>query len=430
MPILRLLLRIADRPHLPRPTIRLRLTALYGLLFTLGSAVLLVITNLLVRRATSGGSCHADTDGQVTCVIPGHAGKESTVITSGGFPSRVGATRQATGLSLLVQGQNANDLHQLFVYSWLALAIMAVVSVALGWLVAGRVLRPLRTITATARSISATNLHKRLALNGPDDEFKELGDTFDDLLTRLEQFIASQRQFVANASHELRTPLALQRTIIQLALADPDATMDSLRAAHERVLISEAQQERILEALLALARGQAGLAKREQADLAVLTGQVLLARQSRARERSIEVHSVLAPAPMTGDPRLAERLLANLVDNAIAYNAAPGWIELVTGRRGDVAFVSVSNTGPVVDAGAVDRLTRPFERLATERTGHRDGSGLGLSIVQAVVNAHAGSLTLRPRPGGGLIVEAAFPGSDSAADEDPKPGSLRHVPAR
>jgi signal transduction histidine kinase len=423
MPILRQLLRIADRPQLPRPTIRLRLAALYGLLFTLCSAVLLVITNVLVRRATSAGSCHADTDSQVTCVIPGHAGKESTVITSGGFPSRVGATRQASGLNLLVHGQNANDLHQLFVYSWLALAIMAVVSVALGWLIAGRVLRPLRTITATARSISATNLHERIALDGPDDEFKELGDTFDDLLTRLEQFITSQRQFVANASHELRTPLALQRTIIQLALADRDATIDSLRAAHERVLVSEAQQERILEALLALARGQAGLAKREPFDLAVLAEQVILARQSRAREHSIEIHSVLAPALMTGDPRLAERLLANLVDNALVYNAAPGWIDLVTGRRGDVAFVSVSNKGPVIAAGDADRLTRPFERLATERTGHAEGSGLGLSIVQAIANAHAGSLTLRPRPGGGLTVEAAFPGADGAAGEDPKPGS-------
>ena len=254
--------------------------------------------------------------------------------------------------------------------------------------VSGLALRPLRTITATARSISATNLHERLALSGPNDELKELGDTFDDLLTRLEQFIASQRQFVANASHELRTPLALQRTAIQLALADPDATMESLRAAHERVLASGAQQERLIEALLALARGQAGLTRRQPFDLAVLAEQILLARQSLARARSIEIRSVLAPAPMTGDPRLAERLVANLVDNALAYNAAPGWINVMTGRRGDGAFVSVSNTGPVVDAGDVDRLTRPFERLETGRTGHRDGSGLGLSIVQAIVNAH------------------------------------------
>jgi len=430
MPVLRKLLRIADRPLLPRRTVRLRLAALYGLLFTISGAVLLVITNVLVRSATGAGSCYTDANGRVTCVIPGRKGGRSIVMSVSGTPSNGMSSRQAHGFAQIVNSQQAADLHQLFVYSWLALAIMAVASAALGWIVAGRVLRPLRTITATVRNISATSLHERLALSGPNDELKELGDTFDALLARLEQFIASQRQFVANASHELRTPLALQRTVTQLALADPDATADSLRAAHERVLISGAQQERILEALLALARGQAGLTKRQPFDLAVLTGRVLLARQSRARERSIEVRSVLAPAPMTGDPHLAERLLANLVDNALAYNTTPGWIDLMTGRRGDVAFVSVSNTGPIIDAGEVDRLTRPFQRLATERTGHRDGSGLGLSIVQAIVNAHAGSLTLRPRPSGGLTVEAAFPGVDSAADRTRRRDPLRPVPER
>jgi signal transduction histidine kinase len=409
MPIHRHLLRIAGRPHLPRRTIRLRLTVLYGLLFTLSGAVLLVITNVLVRSATGAGSCHVDTSGAVACVVPGRHGKGSGFLTIGGaFQSKGGAARQARGLGFLVSSQNANDLHQLFVYSWLALAIMAVLSVALGWLVAGRVLRPLRTITATARNISATNLHERLALSGPNDELKELGDTFDGLLARLEQFIRSQRQFVANASHELRTPLALQRTAIQLALADPDATMESLRAAHNRVLASGAQQERLIEALLTLTRGQAGLIKHEPFDLAILAEQVLLTCQSRARERSIEVRCVLAPAPMTGDPRLAERLLANLVDNALAYNSSPGRIDLRTERHGNIALLSITNTGPVVDAGAVDRLTRPFERLASERTGHGDGLGLGLSIVQAIVNAHAGFLAIRPRPRGGLTVEVTF----------------------
>jgi signal transduction histidine kinase len=430
VPVLRQLRRIADQPHLPRRTIRLRLTALYGLLFTISGAALLVITNVLVRSAAGAGTCHADTSGAVTCVIPGRNRKDASVLTVAGNSAAEGR-RTAHGLSLLASGQNAVDLHQLFVYSWLALAIMAVVSVALGWLIAGRVLRPLRTITAAARNISATNLHERLALSGPADELKELGDTFDDLLTRLEQFIASQRQFVANASHELRTPLALQRTAIQLALADPDATMHSLRAAHERVLASGAQQERLIEALLTLTRGQAGLTKREPFDLAILAEHVILARQTRARERSIEIRSVLASAPMTGDPRLAERLVANLADNALAYNSVPGRIDIMTGRRGDAAFVSITNTGPVIDAGDADRLTRPFERLATERTGHAEGSGLGLSIVQAIVNAHAGSLTLRPRPGGGLTVEAAFPSAgerhrrNQAAD--PAPDDLREA---
>jgi signal transduction histidine kinase len=422
--LLRYLLRIADRPHLPRRTIRLRLTVLYGLLFTISGAALLVITNVLVRTATSAGSCHRESKGSVVCTIPGHDGKGSGVLTISGFSAALrmkgAASRQVNRLSMLANSQNATDLHNLLVYSWLALAIMAVLSVALGWLVAGRVLRPLRTITTTARNISATNLHERLALGGPDDELKELGNTFDALLARLEQFVQSQRQFVANASHELRTPLAMQRTLIQLALTDPDATIESLQAAHERVLASGAQQERLIEALLTLTRGQAGLTRRDAFDLAILAEQVLLTRQYKARGRSIDLGSVLAPAPMTGDPRLVERLVANLVDNALAYNSDPGRIQVSTGRRGDVAVLSVTNTGPVVDAGAVGRLTQPFERLAPERTGNGQGSGLGLSIVQAIINAHEGSLAISPRPNGGLTVEVTFPSSDSSR-EGPRP---------
>jgi signal transduction histidine kinase len=422
MTVLRYLLRIADRPHLPRRTIRLRLTALYGLLFTLSGAALLVITNVLVRSATSAGTCHAGPKGSVICTIPGHHGMGSGLVFSENGRHIGGAvSRQVNALKLLANSQNAADLHNLFVYSWLALAIMAVLSVVLGWLIAGRVLRPLRTITATARNISATNLTERLALSGPDDELKELGDTFDDLLSRLEQFIQSQRQFVANASHELRTPLAVQRTCIQLALTDPDANSESLRAAHEQVLVSGAQLERLITSLLTLTRGQAGLTRREPFDLAVVAEQVLLSREPGARARSIELRSVLEPAPVTGDPRLVERLVANLADNALAYNSNPGRIDVITERRGGVAVLSITNTGPVVDAGAVGRLTQPFERLATERTGHPDGSGLGLSIVQAIVNAHAGSLTIIPRPGGGLAVAVTLPSPGAADHEGPGP---------
>jgi signal transduction histidine kinase len=412
----RRLLRIADRSHLPRRTVRLRLTAFYGLLFTLSGAALLVITNVLVRNAAGEGICRESPKRTVICEIPGDGrrGAGLTIASGSVSPGRAHRSkglsiRQVHELALLANSQNTTDLHQLLVYSWLALAIMAVLSVALGWLVAGRVLRPLRTITATARSISATNLHERLALGGPDDELKELGDTFDDLLARLDQFISSQRQFVANASHELRTPLALQRTLIQLALTDPDVNVESLRAAHERVLASGAQQERVIEALLTLSRGQAGLTKREPLDLAILAEQVLLTRERDARIHSIRVRSDLEPAPVTGDPRLLERLVANLVDNALAYNCDPGRIDIRTECRGDVALLSVTNTGPVVDAGAVGRLTEPFERLETERTGNGEGSGLGLSIVQAIINAHGGSLTIRPRSRGGLTVEVTLP---------------------
>ena len=400
-----------------RRTIRLRLTALYGLLFTLSGAALLVITNVLVRSAAGAGACRQSHKGGVVCEIPGGPGRRPMILSANTFGhgsayrSDGMGQRQARDLALLANDQSATDLHHLLVYSWLALAIMAVLSVVLGWLVAGRVLRPLRTITATARSISASNLHERLALRGPHDELKELGDTFDDLLARLEQFIQSQRQFVANASHELRTPLALQRTLVQLALTDPDATTESLRAAHERVLASGAQQERVIEALLTLSRGQAGLTKREPFDLADLAGEVLLSREHDARARSIGMLSDLEPAPMNGDPRLVERLVANLVDNGLAYNSEPGRLDIATGRQGEVTFLAVANTGPVVEEGAVSRLTQPFERLGAERTGQGEGSGLGLSIVQAIVSAHRGSLTIRPRPPGGLVVEVAFPGT-------------------
>jgi signal transduction histidine kinase len=252
-------------------------------------------------------------------------------------------------------------------------------------------------------------LHRRLALDGPDDELKELGDTFDRLLARLEAAFAAQRQFATNASHELRTPLALQKTLVQVALADPDAGFASLRAACQRVLASGAHQERILEALLTLSRGQAGLDKREPFDLAALAGHVLAARQPDAQDRQLAIHTGLAPARATGDPRLAERLIANLADNALAHNTPGGWIEVVTGTRNSHAVLSVINTGPVIPAAAVDRLLQPFQRLGTQRTSHSDGLGLGLSIVQAIAHAHGATLTIRPQPGGGLHAEVSFP---------------------
>jgi signal transduction histidine kinase len=307
------------------------------------------------------------------------------------------------------QARAARPVAKLLAYSGLALAIMAVISAGLGWVMAGRALRPLRAITATTRQISATSLNRRLALAGPDDEITELGDTIDDLLGRLEAALTAQRQFAANASHELRTPLAWQQTLIQVALADPDADAESLRAAHERVLAAGAQQERIIEALLTLTRGQVGLAKRDRFDLASLAGQVIAVRQAEAQDRQLRMRTVLAAAPVAGDPRLAERLIATLADNALRHNTPGGDVEVVTGTRGGHAVLSVTNAGPVVPSAAVDQLPQPFQRLGTDRTGHGEGLGLGLSIVQAIADAHRASLTIRPQPSGGLHVEVAFP---------------------
>ncbi|MEN3280567.1 MAG: hypothetical protein V7607_1707 [Solirubrobacteraceae bacterium] len=402
----------------PRRTVRLRLTLLYGGAFLASGAALLAITYLLVVNNTSG------------FVFTSEDGASGSVVAS---PNRPSTDRQApdvrrspdqrTGpgggasqpqpqseqLGAQARRQHASVLHQLLIQSGIALGAMTLVSIALGWIVAGRVLRPLRTITAAARAISATNLHERLSLQGPNDELKELGDTFDGLLARLESSFESQRQFVANASHELRTPLARQRTVAQVALADPDATVESLRAAHERVLFSGAQQERLIEALLTLTRGQAGIDRREPFDLASITAQILAARRPEAERRGLDVHAALAPAAAAGAPRLVERVVANLVDNALRYNVAGGHVEVATEADAEHAVLSVINSGPMVPTAAVQRLMQPFQRLGPERTSNAPGVGLGLSIIQAIASAHDATLIVRPRARGGLHVAVRFP---------------------
>jgi signal transduction histidine kinase len=432
---------LAAAPGLPRRTIRLRLTLIYGGLFLICGAALLGITYLLVDNATAGCFTSTGRDGRIfgNCVgtasgAAKHTGPAQGLQVSGNGSPQVSSNVSKSAPPKLPSGltpgvarvvdrymeaaadsQHASEMNHLLIYSGIALAIMAATSVGLGWLTAGRVLRPLRTITTAAKDVSATSLHRRLALDGPDDELKELGDTFDGLLTRLEASFAAQRQFAANASHELRTPLAWQRTLVQVALADPDGDYESLRAACERVLASGAHQERILEALLTLSRGQAGLDKREPFDLATLAGHVLHSREADAQDRQLTIHTALAPAPATGDPRLAERLIANLVDNALRHNTPGGHIEIVTGTKNSHAVLVVTNTGPMIPAEAVDRLLRPFQRLSTDRTGHGEGLGLGLSIVQAIAQAHGAAPTIRPQPSGGLHAEVSFPEPSSPA---------------
>jgi signal transduction histidine kinase len=433
------LLALAAGRGLPRRTIRLRLTLIYGGLFLLSGAALLAITYVLVSNATPNCFSGKGPGGQtaVGCFIrssggPSHGppGARET-LRSGSATSTMGLSAEQgravnSQLQRLASDWRGNELHQLLKKSGIALAIMAGASVVLGWGVAGRVLRPLRTITSAARDISATSLDRRLALGGPDDELTELGSAFDELLGRLEAAFRAQRQFVANASHELRTPLAWQRTLVQVALADPDADAGSLRAAHERVLASGTQQERIIEALLTLSRGQAGLDRREPFDVAELARQVVLARQAEAQDRQLDVYTALAPAPAAGDARLAERLIANLVDNGLRHNAPGGHVEVVTGTRDAGSVLSVINTGPVVPVAAVDRLLQPFQRLGPDRTARGSGHGLGLSIVQAVAQAHSAALVITPQPDGGLQVEVTFPRAAApAAAQPPVIGAAR-----
>ena len=399
---------LVPRPRLPRRTVRLRLTLIYSGLFLLSGVVLLATTYLLVRHALGTGLFAQGPNGGA--IFGPSSGIGRQVLHGSGLTSQK-LHQQAAQLHAQAIRQNDTELHELVVNSAVALGAMFVVSLVLGWVVAGRILRPLRTITKAAQRISATNLDDRLSLGGPDDELKELGATFDELLERLEAAFQSQRAFVANASHELRSPIARQRTVGQVALRDPNANAPSLRAVIERILDAGRQQERLIDALLTLSRGQAGLERRETLDLAMIVQHVVRSCELGAEVHAVALEARLSPAPMAGDPRLVERLVTNLIDNALRYNVDHGRIDIETAAEGDGTVVlSVTNTGPVVPEEAVDRLRQPFQRMGPERTNEGTGVGLGLSIVDAITIAHRGTMTIRPLTGGGLEVNVRLPG--------------------
>jgi signal transduction histidine kinase len=381
------------RPRRPALTARLRLTLLYtGMFLVLGTAAFAVTILLTAHSAAIAV--------QATRVGPSGRQVRRLVLPAS-------ALTKAQGI--VVQQQNA-DLRSQLEASWVVLALTAVVSAVLGWFASGRVLRPLRQMTATARTISAGNLHERLALQGPNDEFRQLGDTLDDLLARLEAAFDAQRRFVANASHELRTPLTLERTLLQVALADPNADAAKLRATCEELLASGRDQERLLEALLTLASSERGLDQRHVFDLALLTQRALAGAQPEIARRGLSLVTSLAAAPAAGDPALAERLATNLVDNAVRYNLPGGRIEVRTWADGDQVALSVTNTGPVVSPSEIERLFEPFQRLDPARIAAHDGHhGLGLSIVRAIADAHGGHATARTQPEGGLAITVTLP---------------------
>jgi signal transduction histidine kinase len=376
------------------------LTLIYGGLFLVSAAVLLAIVYVLVAHYTSGSAVYVKSSGTAAREVP-------PKVVAGVFqlPSPGEIIGKET-IAAQVKATHSVLMHTLLVQSAIALGLMAIASMVLGWLVAGRALRPLRTMTSAAQEISATCLHRRLALDGPDDELKQLGDTIDGLLGRLETAFAAQRQFVANASHELRTPLTLERTLLEVALADPGADVASLRRACEQALAAGEQQERLIEALLTLSRSQRGLDRRDPLDLAEVTAEVL---QSAIGLDDLGVDVLLDPAPTSGDRRLVDRLVANLVDNAARHNVPGGSLQLRTHTANGHAVLLVANSGPDIPAADLDRLFQPFQRLDGDRAGGADGLGLGLSIVSAIAVAHAAALDAPPRPGGGLRVELAFP---------------------
>jgi signal transduction histidine kinase len=308
------------------------------------------------------------------------------------------------------------------------LVILAALSLVAGWLIAGRFVRPLRAIITTAKDISASNLHHRLGVRGRGDEFTELGQTLDDLFGRLEASFQAQRHFVANASHELRTPLSAGRALLQVAIADPEPTVETLRATCEELIQLGDQQERLIAALLALAGSQSGIGQLARLDLADITRDVLLARQEEAERRGIHLTATLAAAPVSGDPSLLESLVANLLDNAVRHNLPGGQVEISTALTTAGALISVSNTGTPVPPDVVEELFQPFRQLGTERTRRGEGFGLGLAIVRAIADAHHGALTARARPEGGLDIEVIFPPTPLAVVEH-KGAHLQPLPA-
>jgi signal transduction histidine kinase len=294
---------------------------------------------------------------------------------------------------------------------------MTAASGGLGWYMSGRVLRPVRVITETARRASEQHLGERLALTGARDELKELADTFDDMLERLDAAFATQRRFVANASHELRTPLTVMRTAIDVTLAKPSPTPAQLTDMAVRVRRSADRAESMVEALLTLAVSDQGKLSAEFTDLATWAEDAIDAAAPEIERLDLHVDTKLDPAEATGDPQLLERMIWNLVDNAVRHNEPGGWITLRTGTSDAAVYLEIANSGPFVPDDAVPSLFEPFRRMQA-RTGVRDGVGLGLSIARSVLTAHRATVTARSQPAGGLTITVVIP-RDLAAGMHP-----------
>jgi two-component system sensor histidine kinase VanS len=398
-----LLARLTRRQmlHLPARTVRLRLTLLYSGLFLVSGAVLLAITYLLVRRATgpdlvvAGGGRHGVTGPRALAEALANPNVARYV-------RHAAAQQYARVLNL-----HADDLHQLLVRSGIALAIMTVVSVALGWLIAGRVLRPLRAMTVSTRQISERNLHERLALAGPRDELKDLADTIDGLLARLEAHVAEQQRFAANASHELRTPLAITQTLLDVARGDPNRDDGELV---ERLHAVNGRAIDLTEALLLLSRADQRSFTREDLDLSLTAEEATETLLPLAEELGVTIETSVEVTPTTGSRALLLQLSTNLVHNAIVHNLpGRGTVWVSTSARPDVVELTVENTGETLAPEMVATLAEPFLRADERVRAEHDGVGLGLAIVESITQAHDGALTLTPRAAGGLRVTVRIP---------------------
>ncbi|MFB4295702.1 sensor histidine kinase [Actinomadura sp. NTSP31] len=381
----------------PRLSVRTRLTLVYGSLFMVMSAVLVSVTYLMTVHTMDRRLPPR------TTVDPQTATKLRALATTQDLNQilalKAEADRQLTR-------QKHSVLEQLLQSSLLTMLVLGVLAVVIGYLVAGRMLRPLHKVTATARRLSESTLHERIALDGPQDEIKDLADTFDRMLDRLNRAFDAQRRFVANASHELRTPLTINRTVLEVALASRKNPPET-KALADVLLGNTERHERLIDGLLLLARSE-----REPADPAptalpdVVRGAL---GELDGRTRAVDVEARLAPAEVAGDPVLLERCAMNLLENAVKYNVQDGRVWVRTGVRDGEAFLQVVNTGRPVQPYEVAGIFEPFRRLRADRVGSADGAGLGLSIVRAVVGAHGGTIETVPRPGGGLSITVRLP---------------------
>lgn len=396
------------RPFRPRGTVRLRMTVLYGGLFLLSGAALLAIASGLVVGSSSTAEVGAT---------------KAPEFGSNGEATQAAldkARQEIQSLQAALASQSADRAgisHKLLVASLIALGIMIGVSVLVGWIFAGRSLRPLRLITATARRISEDNLDERLAFDGPRDELKDLADTFDGLLERLEAAFAAQRRFVANASHELRTPLAIMRASLDVAMAKPEPQSAATVALASRLRAELDRTDELLEGLLVLARAQHGaLPGRAIVELDAVVADAVAARDPAIAGAGLSLRQVSGrPLAVTGSTIMLRRMLDNVVDNAIVHNEPHGWIVVTMFAGPDTGRIVIENGGPVLDPDVVAELAQPFRRLGADRVSSDRGSGLGLSIVGAIAAAHGGSLELRARPEGGLQVAITLPLADRPA---------------
>ncbi|WP_416967547.1 sensor histidine kinase [Streptomyces sp. 4F14] len=398
------------RPELPfpwlRPTIRIRLTLLYGGMFLIAGILLLSIIYLLAAQAINTGNQ------QPFKIVSGQTKVESL------YCPAVNNISNSDGLSLsefnaaisaCVDHRRQDALDNLLSRSLLALLGLAVIAFAFGYAMAGRVLTPLGRITRTARAVAGSDLSRRIELDGPDDELKELADTLDDMLARLQRAFTAQQRFVGNASHELRTPLAINRTLLEVHLSDPGAPVE-LQQLGKTLLATNERSEQLVEGLLLLARSDNQIVERKPVDLAEVAGQAIDQVHGEAEAKGVEVRGERQRAVVQGNGVLLERIALNLLQNAVRYNVPEdGWVEVSTEVQHGQAVLVVSNTGPVVPAYEIDNLFEPFRRLRTERTGSDKGVGLGLSIARSVARAHGGHIAAQPREGGGLVMRVTLP---------------------